>query len=151
AVGVLVDAALGALLGQDQVGLEVCSRHHLVLLLLLAVTAASLTARTLRVLGLPGRALVRGVGFGGRLGRRLGVLHLGGIHVPGRALVGGVGVGGSLRLLGSLAGLLRGLAVLLGSLAGLLRGLALLRSVRALVVDHHASTSIGCGCWAACG
>src|SRR5438270_529165 len=85
AVGVLVDVALGALLGQDQVGLEVCSRHHLVLLLLLAVTIAPLTALTLRLLGLPGRALVRGVGFGGRLGRRLGVLDLGGLHVPGRA------------------------------------------------------------------
>src|SRR5947208_3269594 len=83
--------------------------------------AAPLTARTLLLLGLPGRALVRGVGLGGRLGRWLGVLHLGGIDVPGRALVGDVGVGGSLRLLGSLAGLLGSLARLLGSPARLLR------------------------------
>src|SRR5207244_12121045 len=40
-----------------------------------------------------GRALVRGVDVGRRLGRRLGVLHLPGIDVPGRALVRGGGLG----------------------------------------------------------
>src|SRR5438105_6674922 len=169
AIGVLVALALRAFLGEHEVGLEVGAGDHLVLLLLLAAPAA-LTVGTLGRGGLAlrlgcgfgialgfafglapefgfgcgfglapgfafrgglhiaGPALVRGVGIGRRLRRRLGVLHLLGIDVPGRALVRGVGLG----------------RVGLGRVA-------LFGSVRALVVDHRASTSMGCGCWAACG